>query len=148
MYLEKRWQPVWVLALSVLMTASLGIAYGSLLQAWFGWLTGGLTSAVAVWAWWARRSPISVSDSELRVGRMRLPLSVVGRVEVFSPAQMQERTGVAGRADDVLSIPSGHRGGVVVEINDPSDPYRHWVLASRRPGDLAAAIESARTASA
>jgi hypothetical protein len=35
-------------------------------------------------------------------------------------------------------------GAVVVEVTDPEDPHRTWLLASRRPQATASAIAQAR----
>jgi hypothetical protein len=44
----------------------------------------------------------------------------------------------------MLLRPGVGPGAVVVEVTDPQDPHRTWLLASRHPDELARAIETAR----
>jgi hypothetical protein len=44
----------------------------------------------------------------------------------------------------MLLRPGVGPGAVVVEVTDPQDPHRTWLVASRHPARLARAIETAR----
>ncbi len=116
-----------------------------------GYLAGFLAGAVpgaavglAVMA--ATSAKVEVTTSELRAGRASIALDGVGPVEVLDRAGMAQ---LRGRGIDPRSYHC-QRGwlaqGVRVEITDPADPTPYWLISSRHPDALAAAIETAATA--
>lgn len=139
-YSEQRLQPWWLLALGLTMTVSLGIAYGSAVSATFGTATAILSSALAAAWWWMGRSPIAVDAAGLRLGRMWLEPAAIGQIDEFDAAAFGLRTSIGSRADDMNSLLHRNGGGVVVQIVDASDPFAAWVIGSRRPAELAAAL--------
>ena len=118
-----------------------------LLPAWptAAWALGAVT-AVACLAALALTAPVvSVSDGVLRAGRARVPVALLGEVDVV--ADRERRTAELGphldaRAYVVLrsSVPTA----VKVALVDPADPTPYWLISSRRPEELAAAIDAAR----
>lgn len=83
---------------------------------------------------------IEVTDAELRAGRARLPRSVIRAVHAAEDADARAERGVRLDARAWLLL-RGWIGGVVrVELDDPSDPTPYWLLSSRRPKELAAAL--------
>ena len=101
---------------------------------------------IAVTFWYSMRSHIVVTDHHIKVGRMRLELEFVARIEAFGSNEFLTRIRSSARADDMFSLRGGSRGGVVISLNDPSDPIKAWVVSSRKPQDLANAIDIARIA--
>jgi len=90
------------------------------------------------------RAIIEIADGELRAGKDRLALADTGQVRPLDEAQARALRGP--RAD-----PSAHvlirpylRLAVYVEVSSPDSPIPYWLLATRRPAELAAAIESSR----
>ncbi|MBO0816734.1 MAG: DUF3093 family protein, partial [Actinobacteria bacterium] len=83
---------------------------------------------------------------ELRAGRARLPLDRAGEVSALAPAQVRKLRGP--RADPhafVLTRPYLKAAVYIQLIGDPGGvPY--WLLGTRRPAELAAAIEKSRPA--
>ena len=69
MFLERRYQPIWLLGLGLVMTISLGVAYGSVLAAEFGFLLGSFSSALVIWLWFKAGSTIRVTSDGLLVGK-------------------------------------------------------------------------------
>lgn len=90
------------------------------------------------------RATIEVSDGELRVGHDRLPLTDVGHVRPLDEAQARALRGPRADPRAYVLIRPYLRLAVYVEVTraDASTPY--WLLATRRPVELAAAIESSR----
>lgn len=146
MFVERRWQPWWLLGLLVTIALSLAIAYGAAISSFIGWALAFLLTAVAVAFWYSLRSHIVVTDHQVKVGRMRLELEYIARVQAFDTDEFLTRIRSSARADDMFSLRGGSRGGVVISLNDESDPIKAWVVSSRRPQDLANAIDSARIA--
>jgi hypothetical protein len=147
MLIERRFQPFWILALGLLMTGSLGVAYGSVLLPWIGVAAGLLTSIPVIWLWLRGRSDVRVEHGFLYVGRNRLELQFVGEVIALSPPDFLQRIRGGALTSDFLSIPNPKHGGVVISNLDESDPYRHWVISCKNPNQVVAAIRSELTPS-
>lgn len=144
MYFEKRRQPYWLLALSLLMTSTFGVAVVAATTEIAGLIVGTVTSLGATVWWWQGRANVTVTDTELIVGRMHLPLSEIGTVTPLDAEEFWIRSGREARADDAFSLLSRKTGGVVVENRDSTDPYRQWVIGSAHAFALADAITSAK----
>ena len=143
MYVERRWQPWWLLGLLVTIALSLGVAYGSAVSPNIGWLVGAVTTAPVVYFWYSQRSHIVITPTHIRVGQLSLELGAVSGVEGFGREDFLVRNRNKARADDMFSLRGSSRGGVVVTLNDPTDPTKAWVLSSRDPFTLTAAINTA-----
>ncbi|WP_245983915.1 DUF3093 domain-containing protein [Lentzea flaviverrucosa] len=85
---------------------------------------------------------VEVADGELRAGDAHIPLELLGDVEVIAP---EDRRRAMGRELDPAAFVV-HRGWVKplvrVRVTDPEDPTPYWVISTRRPDELAAAIKS------
>lgn len=143
-YRELRLQPWWMLAVAISLSASLGIAWGAATFDWLGILIALGASAGTAWWWWSARSPIEVTAEGIRVGKMFLEYAHIGGVEALDPEAFLLRTSSGSRADDVNSLLHRSFGGVVIEVNDPTDPFEHWVIGSRNAAGLAKALSQAQ----
>jgi hypothetical protein len=90
------------------------------------------------------RAVIEVSAGELRAGTATLPLVMTGEVRPLS--EEQTRALLGPRAD-----PTAHtlirpylRYAVYIEVKGPQPASPYWLLETRHPAELAAAIESSR----
>ena len=144
MFVERRWQPWWLLGLLVTIALSLAVAYGAAISSLIGWALAFVLSAVAVTFWYSMRSHIVVNDLQVKVGRMRLELEYIAKVEAFESNEFLTRSRSSARAYDMFSLLGGSRGGIVISLNDDTDPIKAWVVSSRKPHDLANAIDLAR----
>ncbi|MBZ5733742.1 DUF3093 domain-containing protein [Nocardioides sp. TRM66260-LWL] len=89
---------------------------------------------------------VEVADGRLRAGRARIDLAHVGAVE---PLDAESTRLAFGRDADVrayLLLRPYRKRSVRVRIVDPRDPTPYWLISTRRPTELAAAIEAARPA--
>jgi DUF3093 family protein len=87
---------------------------------------------------------IEVTDGVLRAGGDTLPLSEVGEAIALDDKQaMALRGPQADPAAHILLRPYLKRA-VYVGIADPGQGVPYWLIATRHPAELAAAIESAR----
>ena len=87
---------------------------------------------------------VSVEDGVLVAGRARIPVLLTGEAEAFRGAAATAARGVGldarawtlfrGWVDPVLRV----------RIEDPDDPAPYWVLSSRRPDELRAALDAER----
>jgi hypothetical protein len=83
---------------------------------------------------------ISVGDDGLRVGRSHLDRPHIGAVEMLNRAAYRTRMGTGADARAYLVTRPYLDRGVLVTIEDDRDPTPYWLLSSRRPEALAAAL--------
>jgi hypothetical protein len=87
---------------------------------------------------------IEVTDGVLRAGGDTLPLSEAGEAIALDDKQaMALRGPQADPAAHILLRPYLKRA-VYVGVADPGQGVPYWLIATRHPAELAAAIESAR----
>jgi hypothetical protein len=109
-----------------------------------------IAPGVALWVW--GNATVEVDDGELRAGRDTLPLARTGHIQVLDTQQtMKLRGPLADPASFMLIRPYLSRA-VYVEVaagpggEAPDCPY--WLVGSRDPEALAAAIVGLRAAAA
>jgi Protein of unknown function (DUF3093) len=144
-YRERLWPgpAVWIVAFGTI--AALGIAYGSSLGALTGWLVALVGGAVAALLIVRSAALVSVTDQRLCAGRARIDWEFTGRVLPLDADQARAARGPEGDPTAFMLLrPGVGPGAVVVEVTDPVDPHRTWLLASRHPQRLTRAIETAR----
>jgi hypothetical protein len=90
------------------------------------------------------RVTIEVADGVLQAGPDRLPLTDVGEVVPLTESQARALRGPHADPRAHLLIRPYLRFAVYVEVIEPAAASPYWLLATRRPAELAAAIESAR----
>lgn len=142
----------WVLGLTMLaiLGAELNVLLIAYLPGWRGWLAsagvylvfGGLYCAMlASWG----RARITVAGGCLNAGPARAPLAAVEEVAALDQTQTRALRGPrADPAARMLTRPY-LRESVYVRLREPIDGAPYWLLGSRRPAELAAAVEQART---
>jgi hypothetical protein len=90
-------------------------------------------------------APVISVTTELRAGRMRIPLSIIGKTEALNNAELKQLIGPAADARAQLFIRGYVKTALKIEINDPVDPTPYLILSSRRPEQLAVALLANRT---
>lgn len=133
----------------------IGLVFAGLLAAelWMGatgvraWLPFVLLlPAAAATLWWLGRIRVTVRAGELRVDDAHLPVRHVADAVPLDAAGRREVLGVG--ADPLAFVVQRPwvGGAVQVVLDDPDDPTPFWVVSSRRPVELAAALIAARDA--
>jgi len=87
---------------------------------------------------------VEVTDAELGAGRAHLPLAVVKDVRAVEGDEATAERGVRLDARAFLLIRGWIPGIVRVDLDDPSDPTPYWLISTRHPRRLAAAIRGAQ----
>ena len=101
-----------------------------------------LAAFLICWGWLR----IEVSRGVLRVGAAVLPLAQAGQVTALDTDQTRALRGPrADPAAFLLARPYLHRA-VYVAVQDPAGVTPYWLIGTRRPAELAAAIDAARPA--
>ena len=103
--------------------------------------TAVLAAAAAGGLVWSYGSVVVESGPNgLRVGTAHLPPAHIGAVEALDPRGFRERLGPHADARAWLRTRPYIDAGIRVEVADPSDPTPYWLVSSRRPQALAAAL--------
>jgi hypothetical protein len=138
--------PLWwylpALGLAVLLGAEVHMGYPGI-RSWIGYaITIPLCLGAMVWL---SRVRVQVADGELRAGEARLPLRHVGQVDVVPRAGKQVALGP--ELDPAAHLV--HRawvGPVVrIEVTDPDDDTPYWIVSTRDPDALVAALGRKKT---
>jgi Protein of unknown function (DUF3093) len=146
-YHERLWVPVmwWLLGLTMI------VLLGAELAAGFGFLVVGVIYLVlvallaAVLLSWGRPQ-VEVAGAELIVDGARLPLAAAGEVSTLDRAQTRAIMGPRADPAAFSLIRSYLKEAVYVEVTDPAVGPPYWVVGTRHPAELAAAINSSRPA--
>jgi hypothetical protein len=117
---------------------------------WLRALVAGLVTIAAIAALLLSlsRSEVEVDRGGLRADRDLLPPTAIGRVRVLDRTTARLVLGREARADAHLSIRPWVHTAVQIEVRDPADRTPYWVVGSRRPTELAAALNMLRGSSA
>lgn len=146
-YSERLGLPWWAwpvgLALAGLLAAELWMGATGV-RAWLPFVL--LLPAAAATLWWLGRIRVEVRAGELRVDDAHLPVRHVADAVPLDAAGRREVLGVG--ADPLAFVVQRPwvGGAVQVVLDDPNDPTPFWVVSSRRPVELAAALIAARDA--
>jgi len=140
-YREKLSVPVswWIIgaALTVTLFVITYVPVGS----FGGALVGGVTLLVLVLlfvGYGAAR--VEVDGERFRAGRAVIERAHLGTVEALTGDEARNAFGRDCDPKAYLLLRSYVRGAVRVEITDPRDPAPYWVVATRHPDRLAAAL--------
>ena len=109
-------------------------------------LAWGITAALValfVLAMVSYGSPrITVSDGVLHAGRARIEAAYVGVAEPLDADAARRVAGPEADARAYLLLRPYLKRAVKVEITDPADPAPYWLLSTRHPTSLAAALQA------
>lgn len=87
---------------------------------------------------------VVVTDDTFAAGRAHLPRTVVDAVEAFEGQEATAERGPRLDARAWLLLRGWIPGVVRVQLDDPSDPTPYWLVSTRQPRQLAAALGSAQ----
>ncbi len=87
---------------------------------------------------------LEVTEAEFRVGSARIPLRYTADPEGFRGAEATAARGVNLDARAWLCLRGWVDPVVRVPITDPRDPAPYWLVSTRHPGELIAALQGGR----
>lgn len=100
-----------------------------------------LVAGAGLYLVWRYGSLLITVDAEgLRVGRASIDRPHMGAVQPLHRADYRLRLGTGADARGYLVTRPYLDRGVLVPIDDASDPTPYWLVSSRRPDALAAAL--------
>lgn len=101
-------------------------------------LVGTAIAAALVWAY--GNLVVHAGPDGFHVGNAHLTPEFTGEVTVLDGPAFRAILGPDADARAFLRTRSYVTGGVRVEVNDPRDPVPYWLVSSRRPESVAAAL--------
>jgi hypothetical protein len=128
------------LGVAALLAAEFHIA-GLRLTDWVPFGTLLPLSVIIVWA--IGRGSLEISDGEIRARGAHIPLRYVSGAVALDPMTLRLVVGREGDPAAFVSIRPWIGGGVQLWVDDPDDPTPYWVLSSRHPQDVVAAVRAA-----
>jgi hypothetical protein len=142
-YRERLTAPLSWWALALLFGLAVGWAFYVATPAWVAAVAFAVATAVSTSAVGSYGSAlVEISDEGLRAGRARLPWSAVGEVHALTADEARRAAGVDADARAYLLL-RGYCGGAVrVDVDDPADPTPYWLVSTRRPHAVAAAMRA------
>lgn len=138
-YRERLWPAPWLyLATALVIPASLLVFFPIN-------LTAGVIVAIVLYAGCvvlllAAAPRIEVTDTEFVAGKARVPLNLVGAVATARGEDARQERGPGLDARAWLLIRGWVDPVVKIEIVDPQDPTPYWLVSTRQPENLAAAL--------
>lgn len=109
-----------------------------------GAVTGAITLVALAVAAWATSPVVEVDADELRAGRARIPVRFLGEPEELDRAGVARATGPGFDARTYCCLRTWTGHAVWLTVHDPQDPTPAWLVSTRHPGALAAAVRAAQ----
>jgi hypothetical protein len=131
----------WVLA--GLFALSVLLAVGAYLGPVWGIGTSVATLLVAATIFGSASLVISVSGKETHVGRASIEHAYVAGCRALDADQTRRRAGVEADARAHLVLRPYIKTAVEITLADPDDPVPYWLVSTRHPQRLAAALQDA-----
>lgn len=104
-------------------------------------ITGFVVAAVMTTAAFVVASPVvRVSEGRLRAGNARIEVDLLGAAAGFRGEEARRERGPRLDARAFLLLRGWVDPVVRVEIDDPADPTPYWLISTRRPDELLAAL--------
>lgn len=130
-----------MLAVAALLAAEVHLGAGGS-RAWVPYAV--IVPLTAVGMWYLGRIRVAVTNGELRVDDARLPVRHVADAVPLDATGRREILGPSAHPLAFVIQRPWIPGAVQVMLDDPADPTPFWVVSSRSPERLAAALLAAR----
>ena len=139
LYRERLWPAPWVfIATALVIPASLLVFLPISLPAGVVVALGMYAAIIVVLL--ATTATIEVTAATFRAGRARIERSFIAAATPHEGQDATAERGVRLDARAWLLVRGWIPGLVRVDINDPEDPTPYWLVATRRPEELAKAL--------
>lgn len=122
---------------AVSFATAVGLAVGPWISLTAGLLSAALVAGGLLWFGGLR---IAVDEQGLQAGRFRLEPQYLGDVVAHDADRTRRRLGPEADRRALLVVRGYVATSVEVGVADPADPHPYWLVSSRRPEALAAAL--------
>lgn len=128
-------------SLGVMFLATVWLAVILWIPAALAWtVTGVLVALFALMMLAYGGARITVTDGWLQAGRARIEARYIGAATPLSQSEAWQVAGPKADARAYLLLRPYVRRAVKIEIDDPADPTPYWLVCTRHPEQLAAAV--------
>lgn len=93
----------------------------------------------------ATATTVQVRDGELCVGKAHIPAHLLGDAVVLDRAGLRAALGPGSDARVFACVRAWIRTAVSIAVVDPADPTPAWLVSTRKPQALVAALRAAGT---
>jgi len=129
-----------------MLVATFWLAFVVATPAVVAWSATAVLLVVMVGLFLAYGSPrVDVEDGWLRVGRARIAGEFLGGAEPLDAAETRRVAGPGADARAYLLVRPYLKRAVRVTVVDPADPTPYWLVGTRHPEALAAALNGGGT---
>jgi hypothetical protein len=141
-YDERLGVPLRWWAQGTMLAATLWLALVVALPAAVAWACTGVALALLAGLLFSYgNARVSVTEGWFRAGAARVEGMHLGSVAALDPEETRRVAGPEADARAYLLLRPYLKRAVRVEITDPADPTPYWLVSSRRPDELARAVE-------
>lgn len=142
-YREKLWPTPWVFVATALVIPASVLVFAPIDFTVGVFVALGLFAA-CVGTLIALSPVIEVDGGELRAGKAHIGLDLVGEPVPFTGERAFAQRGPVLDARAYLVLRGWVKDVVRVPVEDPEDPTPYWLISTRRPNDVVAAIQGSR----
>lgn len=132
----------WLLALALAGSFAVAVGY------YLGWVWGsgaGLAAVgIAVGIFTSAGTTVVVEPTQLVVGRAEIDHRYIGVCRALDAGETRRRAGTEADARAHLVLRPYVTTAVEITLADAADPVPYWLVSTRHPEQLAAAVEAAR----
>jgi hypothetical protein len=140
LYVPLRW---WVQA--TMLLATLWLAFVVAMPAWAAWSATAVALVVTFGLMaWLGSVRVAVRDGTLYAGAAHISLDLLGPAEPLDAEETRRVHGVDADARAFLVTRPYLKRSVKVVVEDPADRTPYWLLSTRHPRELAAALSTGR----
>lgn len=141
-YTERLHIPWWWIVIGILFVASVGVAVIAYLELWLAITVIALSLVgVALGLLAYSRTQLSVDAEAFTAGRYRLEHAYRGEVTAYEGEAARAALGPDADHTAFLFTRPYIDGLVRIDVEDEADPHGCWLVSTRRPKELAAALD-------
>jgi Protein of unknown function (DUF3093) len=144
---ERLSPPLWLWAIGSVLVALLALSFAVAVGSAAGGAVLLVLGATMSWVLVTSAAKVTVEGEILTAGPARIPVSALGPVVILDADRARAVRGPESDPAGYHLIRGWVPAGVQAAVIDPNDATPYWFVATRRPAELAAAIEVARTSS-
>jgi hypothetical protein len=128
---------------TTMLLATLWLAFVVAMPAWAAWSATAVVVVVTFGLMaWLGSVRVAVRDGTLYAGPAHISLDLLGRAEALDAEETRRVHGVDADARAFLLTRPYLKRSVKVVVEDPADRTPYWLLSTRHPRELAAALSS------
>ena len=139
-YRERLHVPIAWWVLGTLFALSMVPAVGFYIGPLWGIGTGVVIEGLLVWGFLVLAARIQVDEQGLRVGRGLLAWAWIGEVIALDANETRHRLGPGADVRAHLIARPYLKRAVEIRVDDDADPHPYWLVGTRHPEHLAAAL--------